>query len=156
LLIAMKGLLRVFPSLEENPYFALGMLATLPVIFCLLPLALKHLLGLKPLPPGPLRDRLETCARRLKFRHNDILLWDTHNTLGTAMIAPGLLPIFRFVMLTDLLIQKLTPAEIEAVFGHEMGHVKHRHMPFYMGFLAVSVMVVAGVWGLAVQVLLPA
>lgn len=156
LLIGMKGLLRVFPSLEENRYFAIGMLAMLPVIFCLLPLALKHLLGLKPLPAGPLRDRLEACARRLNFRHSDILLWDTHNTLGTAMIAPGLLPIFRFVMLTDLLVKQLTPDEVEAVFGHEMGHVKHRHMPFYMGFLAVSVMVVAGVWSVAVETLLPA
>jgi STE24 endopeptidase len=155
LLVAMKGLLRVFPSLEENPYFGLGVLACMPVIFCVLPAALRHLLGLRPLPPGPLRDRLEACATRLKFRHSDILIWDTHNTIGTAMVAPGLFPMFRFVMFTDLLIKHLTPEEVEAVFGHELGHVKHRHMPFYMGFLAVSVLVMAGVWNAAVTMLLP-
>lgn len=155
LLVAMKGLLRVFPALEEDPYFGVGVLACLPVIFCLLPLALRHLLGLKPLPPGPLRDRLEACATRLRFRHSDILVWDTHETIGTAMIAPGLFPMFRFVMFTDLLLKQLSAEEVEAVLGHELGHVKHRHMPFYMGFLAVSVLVMAGVWNMAIDKLLP-
>ena len=34
----------------------------------------------------------------------------------------------------------------EAVLGHEMGHIKHHHMIYYLGFLMVSLMVVAGLW----------
>src|SRR5262249_23051315 len=39
------------------------------------------------------------------------------------------------------LIMELGPDEIEAVFGHEVGHVKHYHMPYYAGFLVVSIIV---------------
>ena len=31
----------------------------------------------RPLPPGPLRDRLERVAARFGFRCTDILVWDT-------------------------------------------------------------------------------
>src|SRR5205807_7324768 len=31
-----------------------------------------------------------------------------------------------------------TGPELEAVFGHEVSHVKHRHMLYYMGFVVVS------------------
>jgi STE24 endopeptidase len=32
------------------------------------------------------------------------------------------------VFLSDGLIARLTAAEIEAVFGHELGHIRHRHL----------------------------
>ena len=47
----------------------------------------------------------------------------------------GPLPFVRYVILTDRLIEELTPEEVEAVFGHEVGHVKHHHLLFYFGFL---------------------
>src|SRR5207237_4163358 len=42
--------------------------------------------------------------------------------------------------------------EIEAVFGHEVGHVKHRHMLYYLGFLVASV---AAVWAVVAVYVLP-
>ncbi len=50
----------------------------------------------------------------------------------------GLFPILRYVVVTDRLSAELTPEEIEAVFGHEVGHVKHRHMTYYLFFMMVS------------------
>src|SRR5581483_9722513 len=102
-------------------------------------------LGLKPLPAGPLRSRLEGTARRLGFRCNDILVWGTHGGVANAMVA-GVVPWLRYVILTDRLMTELTPDEIEAVFGHEMGHAKHHHMLLYLGFLAVSVMLLGVIW----------
>ena len=53
----------------------------------------------------------------------------------------GILPGFRYVLLSDALIESLTPLEIAAVFGHEIGHVAHRHFLyfafFFMGSLGV-------------------
>jgi STE24 endopeptidase len=40
----------------------------------------------------------------------------------------GVLPWFRYILLTDGLIERLDPREIEAVFGHEIGHIAHRHL----------------------------
>jgi STE24 endopeptidase len=58
----------------------------------------------------------------------------------------GILPMLRYVVLTDRLVAEMTPEEVEAVFGHEVGHVKHRHMFYYLGFLTVSLLVLAGIW----------
>ena len=49
----------------------------------------------------------------------------------------GALPWFRYVLLTDALIENLNPLEVAAVFGHEIGHIAHRHL-FYLGFFFVG------------------
>src|SRR5581483_4962670 len=110
-----------------------------------LPLLLRAFLGLRALPAGPLRLRLEDAARRLRFRCGNILVWDTHRTMANALIT-GFLPWPRYVVLTDRLLEELTPEEIEAVFGHEVGHVRHHHMALYMLF-CVSSLVILGAAG---------
>ena len=45
----------------------------------------------------------------------------------------GSLPRFRYVLLTDALIDRLDDYEVAAVFGHEIGHIAHRHL-LYFGF----------------------
>jgi STE24 endopeptidase len=100
------------------------------------------------LPEGPLRERLLATARRLHFRYSNILLWNTNGGVANAMVA-GVLPFPRYVLLTDRLVSELSPEEVEAVFGHEVGHVRHHHMLYYMGFLLVSVMAVACLWNVA-------
>jgi len=122
----------------------LGLIAILLVI-PLMPLLVRLVLGLQRLPAGPLRRRLEEVARRLRFRCSDLLVWNTRGGVANAMVL-GVLPWPRYVVFTDRMLEEFTPEEIEAVFGHEIGHVKHQHMLYYMGFLAVSMVVL----GLAV------
>ncbi len=110
-----------------------------------LPLLLRLFLGLRPLPAGPLRQRLEATARRLHFRCGDILVWDTHHTMANALIS-GFIPWPRYVVLTDRLLDELTHEEIEAVFGHEVGHVCHHHMAVYVLF-CLSSLVLLGAAG---------
>jgi STE24 endopeptidase len=121
-------------------------------MYATVPFLLRLLLGLKPLPDGPLRDRLLASAKRLSFRFNDVLVWDTRNTIVNGMVT-GPLPFLRYVILTDRLVSDLTPDEIEAVFGHEVGHIKHHHLLFYFGFLLASLIVVVGLYGTLTQML---
>jgi STE24 endopeptidase len=90
----------------------------------------------RSLPPGPLRDRLEHLSARFGFRCSDILIWDTGQGLVNAGVT-GAIPWFRYVILTDALVDFLDPFEIAAVFGHEIGHIAHRHLP-YFGFFFVA------------------
>ena len=146
LLITQQTVFWAFPSLKSSTVFLLIFaVALLVAIFIGIPFALRLLLGLKPLPEGPLRDRLLATGRRLSFRCNDILLWNTRNAMANAMVT-GPLPILRYVVLTDRLVRDMTPDEVEAVFGHEIGHVKHHHMLFYFGFLVGSLVILAGSW----------
>jgi len=140
LLVSMKGLHRLYPTDEgtaaARAIMILGVVLTGAVIIGM-PWLLRLALGLKPLSPGPLRTRLEASARRLRFRCSDILVWNTRRGVANAMVA-GVVPWIRYVVLTDRLMTELTPDEVEAVFGHEIGHVKHHHMVYYLGFLIVS------------------
>jgi STE24 endopeptidase len=120
-------------------------LALLAGVFVGIPWLLRLFLGLRPLPDGPLRRRLLDAARRLHFRCNDILVWDTRNAVANAMVT-GPLPFLRYVVLTDRLVRDMTAEEVEAVFGHEVGHIKHHHMLFYFGFLMSSLVAVAAAW----------
>src|SRR5262249_31701138 len=117
----------------------LGIVAVL-LVFAAIPWIVRLVLGLKPLPTGLLRDRLEASAQRLHFRCSNLLLWNTRHGMANAMVI-GILPWVRYVVFTDRLLEDFTPEEIEAVFGHEVGHVRHHHMLYYFSFLTASVIV---------------
>lgn len=146
LLISEKTLRNHFPTLArqwqtESSLFGL---VTAVVILTIMPLIIRLILGLEPLPAGPLKDRLTAACKRLRFRCSGILMWKTRGTVANAMVV-GVLPWIRYVVLTDRLAEELEPEEVEAVFGHEVGHVRHLHMFIYLGFLIASL---AAVWAL--------
>jgi Zn-dependent protease with chaperone function len=118
-------------------------LASLAVVFVASPELLVRVLRARPLPPSPLRDRLEVMAHRLGLRYRDILVWHTSYGIGNAAVM-GLVPRFRYVLLTDLLIETLDDRQIEAVFAHEAGHVRHRHLMWYVVFFAIFLLSMAG------------
>jgi len=138
LLLFEQGLFFLWPALQESeallPFLAVGMMS---MAFLSIPLLLRYFLGLKPMPSCPLRDRLDEAARRMNFRFSNVLVWDTRHTIANAMVT-GIFPWMRYIVVTDRLTQELTPEEVEAVFGHEVGHIRHHHMVFYILFLLGS------------------
>lgn len=128
----------VVPSLLDDPYGQIGVTAaTGLLVLAASPVFVRIAWPTRPLPAGPLRDRLARLARRHGFRYTDILIWDTGGTLVNAGVT-GTLPAFRYVLLTDALIARLAPREVAAVFGHEIGHAAHRHLPFFAFFFLGS------------------
>jgi len=144
LLLGNKELQRRLSGVEIPLEWALVLnvtaFAMIGVVFLTMPLVVRVVLGLKPLPAGPLRHMLEQASRRLGFRCTDILVWNTRRGMANAMVV-GILPWPRYVVFTDRLLHDFTPDEVEAVFGHEIGHVKHWHMLYYFVFLSVSMTV---------------
>jgi len=117
----------LIPGILESDYSAMVYLPPLVLLFAFFPSVLRYVWNTSPLPPGPLRDRLEAAARRCGCRARDILVWHSGGMLVNAAVA-GLLPPLRYVFLSDGLLSELPDEEIEAVFGHEVGHVRHRHL----------------------------
>jgi STE24 endopeptidase len=111
------------------------------------PEVLRRVLHTEPLEDGPLRRRLEAMCRRSRMRYRDILVWRTHSNMGNAAVM-GIVPHVRYILLSDLLLETMTDDQVEAVFAHEMGHVVHRHMAWFVVFFVVlSVgMMAAGEW----------
>ncbi|MBX3400337.1 MAG: M48 family metalloprotease [Gemmataceae bacterium] len=147
LFAAQQTFARMAPEAANSWYTHAGSVLMVPVLFVGMPLLLKPALGLKPMPPGPTRDRLEELARRFDFRCADLLHWPTRGQMVNAMVV-GLVPKARYVVFTDRLMETLSSDEVDAVFGHEVGHAKHYHIPFYVLFFILSAVAVTGLAGL--------
>jgi Zn-dependent protease with chaperone function len=145
LMVTARGLQWLLPEQTDAAWLILIPLGLVGAALVLAPWPLRLILGARPLPTGPIRERLVAAARRLRFRYSDILLWDTRNGIANAMVA-GPIPWVRYVFLSDRLLQELSPEEVEAVFGHEVGHVRHRHFIFYAAFMGLSVATLVGAW----------
>jgi len=109
--------------------------ALIIAVFTIAPLFLKVIWVTRPMPDGPLRRRLEEFAGRVGFTYRNILVWDTQGTgLVNAAVA-GLFGFCRYVFITDTLLERMSEDEVVAVFGHEVGHARLSHMPFFLTFL---------------------
>ena len=149
---AVKSLSTMPPDRVEF----LTMLLAAATVFVLAPEILRRVLQTQPLPDSPLRRRLEALCERVGMRYRDILLWRTQNHMGNAAVM-GILPPVRYILLSDLLLERMDDEQIEAVFAHEVGHVMHRHMAWYvvvimvfmLGFLVVNQFVLGHLPGVA-------
>ena len=122
---------------HTGPWVAeLATVAGAGLVFLFGPLLLRRVWVTTPLPTGPLREKLETFCRRIKLGYREILLWRTHSAVANAAVM-GLLPQVRFVLLSDAVIEQVGDEQIEAIFGHEAGHVKHHHL-LYLGMLILG------------------
>jgi Zn-dependent protease with chaperone function len=104
------------------------------LVYITAPEVLRRVLATEPLPDEPLRQQLRAVADRDGVRCREVLLWRTHHSVGNAAVM-GIVRRFRYVLLSDLLLESLPDEQVLAVFAHELGHVVHRHMIWYGVFL---------------------
>jgi tetratricopeptide (TPR) repeat protein len=60
----------------------------------------------------------------------------------------GIIPRFRYILITDALMEVLSLEELKAVVAHEMGHAKYRHLLFYIFFFLGFMILVLGLFNL--------
>lgn len=129
---------RIWPSWEDDPLAELLEMVLLgSLVLVAAPVFIRLAWPTRSLPAGPLRSRLERVAARAGFRFTDVLIWDTGGSMLNACVT-GIVPGFRYVLLTDALVDTMTPVEVAAVFGHEIGHIAHRHLLYFGFFFAGS------------------
>ncbi len=132
LMVPLLGLLAVQDGLEllapEMTNNNVVLLVAMTAILLLFPVFLRYAWKTQPLPAGPLRERLESAAQGAGLRVREILVWHTDGMIVNAAVAGFVRP-WRYVFLSDGLLERLDDREIEAVFAHEMGHVRLYHLP---------------------------
>jgi len=97
------------------------------ILFIVSPFALRVVWASSPIGSGELRDMLVRVAKRYRVRMGEPLVWHTHGSMMNGAVLGVLWP-FRYMLLTDLLLERLQPREVEAVAAHEFGHIRHKHM----------------------------
>lgn len=106
------------------------------------PLLARLVLDLEPLREGPLRDDLSAICAAHRVRVGGLMVWRTYGTVMNAAVM-GLFGPLRYVLLSDGLLESMSPPQVRAVMAHEIGHVRRRHMPWMMAVLITLLLVPA-------------
>jgi Zn-dependent protease with chaperone function len=116
----------------EATYFLIFLI----IIVIAAPFMIQKFWRCKPLEPGEHRQRIENLCKKAGITCADILYWPI---FGGKMITAGVMGLikkFRYILVTPSLLRLLEPEEIDAVIAHEIGHVKRKHLIFYLLFFA--------------------
>jgi STE24 endopeptidase len=104
-----------------------------------------------PLPPGELREEIQTLAERVGFRARGVFVMDaSRRTAHGNAYFTGLFGQKRIVLF-DTLLEATAPREVVAVLAHELGHFKLHHVRWAI----VRGVATSGALFLALHILLP-
>ncbi|CAK3847151.1 CAAX prenyl protease 1 [Lecanosticta acicola] len=125
------GFLKIVQSTGDSFFFWLWlfMLAVQLLVVTLYPSLIVPLFNkLTPLEPGPLKQRVEALAQKLKFPLGELQVIDgSKRSAHSNAYFTGLPFLPRKIVLYDTLIEKAETKEVEAVLAHELGHWKMGH-----------------------------
>lgn len=119
---------------EANRWWVYAVL--LAGILLAFPVFLKWLWDTVPIVDAELRERLQVTSERLGIRCREFRQWNTGYRVLNAAVA-GLVPAVRCVFFTDALLKHLDDDSIEAVFLHELGHIRRHHLPLRIMLLGL-------------------
>jgi Zn-dependent protease with chaperone function len=127
-------------SIQNNPAGQLAFFIVLLLAIAIAaPAMIQRFWGCRPLETGIHRNRIEALCQRAQVAYAEILNWPI---FGGRMLTAGVMGLvrrFRYILVTDALLQHLSFEEIDTVIAHEIGHVKKYHIQLYMllflGFL---------------------
>jgi len=139
-LLAWPSLKKIFEN-EIGQFIFFTVFLIILVIF--LPPFIKYWWGCSSLPQTEKRESIMNFLRKSGFKYRDILRWPLlEGRMMTAGVM-GLLPKFRYILVTDSLLNLLSEEELNAVMAHEIGHIKYKHILFYifflLGYMALSI-----------------
>jgi len=124
----------VLPEARQEEGTALATMAAAAGVFLVAPLIVARLWRTRPLPDGPVRRRLEALCRRMRLRYRKLLVWESGGAIANAGVM-GLIGRVRYVLLSDGLLDRMAPEQIDAVFAHEAGHIVGHHILYSVLFM---------------------
>ena len=127
---------------SDQEWFAavadLGTLAAGLTVFVFAPLMARWVLGVVPMPDGPIHDDLLTVCRAHNVKVRRLLVWKTDGSMLNAAVM-GVFGRLRYILLTDALLESLARRQVQAVMAHEIGHIRRHHMPWLLATLFATI-----------------
>ncbi|MBN2420266.1 MAG: M48 family metalloprotease, partial [Deltaproteobacteria bacterium] len=117
-----------FNSFLEQPagqILFFGIFLIIAIIF--LPALVQFFWGCLPVKDSIKSESIRGFFRELGFRYRALVNWPL---LGGKMMTAGIMgviPRFRYVLVTESLMEALDPTELRAVMAHEAGHARYYH-----------------------------
>jgi Zn-dependent protease with chaperone function len=116
------------------------------ILMIFMPALIRTWWSCKPFFPSEKVAALKTFLQEKRFRYQELLRWPIfEGRMMTAGIM-GMVPRFRYILITESLMEILSIEELKAVVAHEMGHARYRHFFFYLVFFIGFAVVSTGLW----------
>jgi Zn-dependent protease with chaperone function len=114
----------------------------LSLLVLVMPKFIQYWWGCKPIEGSEKGRHLAAFLEQNNFRYRRLLDWPIfEGRMMTAGIM-GIVPRYRYILVTDALMGALSADELESVLAHEMGHARYFHLLFYVlffvGFMVIS------------------
>jgi Zn-dependent protease with chaperone function len=114
----------------------------LGLLMVFMPRLIQSWWGCEPFPASEKAEALRGFLAEKGFRYRHMLKWPIFEGRMLTAGIMGLVPRYRYILITDYLMDVLSIEELKAVLAHEMGHAKYRHLLFYLlfflGFMVLS------------------
>ncbi len=118
-----------------SPLLTLGLFVL--VLAFVVPPMLRKMWRCFPMPESPLKQELLEFLKKTGISFDEIYVWPLGGGRACTAAVVGIVPRFRYLLITPCLLKYLRPAEIEAVISHEAEHVIRRHILWYVFFLGI-------------------
>jgi len=116
------------------------------ILMIFMPGLIRYWWGCTPFLPSEKVNALKSFLKEKKFKYQSLLRWPIfEGRMMTAGIM-GMVPRFRYILITESLMDILSLEELKAVVSHEMGHARYRHFFFYLVFFIGFAVVSTGLW----------
>ena len=114
----------------------------LSLLIIFMPGVIQYWWGCKPLGASEKARELEAFIKEKGFKCRHILDWPIFEGRMLTAGIMGIVPRFRYILITNSLLKALSLEELKSVMAHEIGHAKYRHLIFYVlffvGFMVLS------------------
>jgi Zn-dependent protease with chaperone function len=114
----------------------------LGVLMIFMPSFIQYWWGCKPFAASEKAEALREFLREKGFKYREMVQWPIFEGRMLTAGIMGLVPRYRYILVTQSLMDILSTEELKAVLAHEMGHAKYRHLLFYLlfflGFMVLS------------------
>jgi Zn-dependent protease with chaperone function len=104
------------------------------VLSIFFPFLIKTWWQCRPLPEGSKQKILLAFCQEMGSPFRQIFLWPA---FGGRMLTAGVMGLvrhFRYLLITPALLDLLEPDELVGVVAHEIGHIRKKHLFFYLLF----------------------
>ena len=130
-LVSVPGLRSFLNQPIGEMTYVLIFLTVLSIFF---PFLIKTWWQCRPIPEGPKKEMLSAFCLEMGSPFQQIFLWPA---FGGSMLTAGVMGLvkrFRYLLITPALLDLLEPEELKGVVAHEIGHIRKKHLIFYLGF----------------------
>ncbi len=141
--------------IERDIYQFILFSCFLIILMIFLPAIIPKIWGCKEFIPDERLFAIKEFLRNKGFRYREILRWPIFKGQMLTAGIMGIVPRFRYILITDSLMENLTLEEIKAVIAHEMGHIRFYHFYLYLLFFILYVAFSKGFFELLFYLLIP-